>query len=282
MNQNSEIIDYKTKFLDCEDKFDTIFRLTSAASKIISSDLTILKVNDALAAMLGYTAREIEGTKILDYACEEYKAHWHDLQDALWNREVPHFKLQVCLKRKDHTLAWVDVTTILFKDSGTTYGFTVLDDITGQKNYELTQQRLTTALDNARISVWEMDCDLNYVYRSDNHDIIFGYPQPQQTWSISDYSGHLFNDCSNNFHTAIEKLTTLGKCSFEGRITCTDGSIKWIAFSGKKEQDGATNRFKFLGTLSDITDSKLKEQYKEDFVSIASHEFKTPVTSLKA
>lgn len=54
-------IDYQQRFLECNEKFDTIFRLTSTASKIIAPDLTILKVNQAMADLIGYTTEEIEG-----------------------------------------------------------------------------------------------------------------------------------------------------------------------------------------------------------------------------
>jgi len=37
-----------------------------------------------------------------------------------------------------------------------------------------------------------------------------------------------------------------------------------------------------LGTLLDITEFKRLQQQKDDFISIASHELKTPITSLKA
>jgi len=274
--------DYKIKFLECDDKFNTIFKLTSAASKIIAPDLTILKVNDALADLLGYRPDEIEGTQILDYACEEYKPHWHDLQDALWKRKVPYFKLQVCLTRKNGLLAWVDVTTVLFKDSGKTYGFTVLDDITGQKQYEQTQKRLTTALRNARLSVWETDADLNMIFRSEGHDAIFGYDWEADDWSMQKYADHLLESDRQEFAGFLTQLKTVGAASFQGRIITVNNTVKWIALQAKAEYDQSGIPLKYLGTIADVTLEKQKERHKEDFISIASHELKTPVTGLKA
>ena len=89
------------KFNECEQRFKAIFSLTSAATKIIDANLTIIEVNDALVDLLGYKRSEICGTKIMDYACEEYKDAWKDLQRAMWLHGRSDFKIDVCLRKKD-------------------------------------------------------------------------------------------------------------------------------------------------------------------------------------
>ncbi len=67
----------------------------------------------------------------------------------------------------------------------------------------------------------------------------------------------------------------------EFRINHSDGEIHWCIANGQPQytQDGI---FKgYIGACIDITGQKLLQQQKDDFIAIASHELKTPVTSIK-
>jgi PAS domain S-box-containing protein len=282
MQEKNEPNDFEKRYRECDAKFNSIFTLSSVASKIIRSDLTIIKVNSALCELLGYSADEIQGTKILDHARQDHIPYWHCLQEELWSKKVPFFKLQACLYRKDRTQVWVDVTTILYDDQGETFGYTNLDDITGLKQFQKSQKRLNVALKYSGTAVWELDLDTGEVFRSPDHDAIFGYQHRQEHWSVEQYYPHISEEDLPNFKKAIAHIQENGGMDIQVRITRSDGILQWLNMKGKTETDRQGKAVKLIGVINDITKDKMIERHKDDFISIASHELKTPVTSLKA
>lgn len=69
---------------------------------------------------------------------------------------------------------------------------------------------------------------------------------------------------------------------FQLRIKRSDGIYRWhlIRIMPIKDEDGEMQLW--VGTATDIEELRLLQQQKDDFISIASHELKTPLTSLKA
>jgi PAS domain S-box-containing protein len=121
-------------------RFRTIFETSRLGNKVISSDLKILQVNPAMVALLGYDKKEdIIGSRILDYAPEEFHQYWKLLQKKLWETNMPSFTLETCLRKKDGSIIWCQVNSILFKDNGKTLGYTTIEDVSEQ--HELKQQR---------------------------------------------------------------------------------------------------------------------------------------------
>jgi PAS domain S-box-containing protein len=123
----------QTAYQQTQVRFRTVFENSRLGNKIITSDLKILQVNRALVAMLGYDRKEeIIGTFIMDYVPEGYQEHWKLLQSKLWHTKMPSFSLETCLRRKDGSTFWCQVTSILFLDQDDTLGYTIIEDISVQ------------------------------------------------------------------------------------------------------------------------------------------------------
>ncbi len=67
----------------------------------------------------------------------------------------------------------------------------------------------------------------------------------------------------------------------EFRFIHVDGTIHWCIATGKPQYFNGTFSG-YIGACVDITEQKRLQQQKDDFIGIASHELKTPVTSIKA
>jgi two-component system CheB/CheR fusion protein len=68
----------------------------------------------------------------------------------------------------------------------------------------------------------------------------------------------------------------------EQRLVCKDGSLRWVtvSVSAIRNQEGKSEAA--VAVYHDITERKALEQQKDEFIGIASHELKTPLTSIKS
>ncbi len=69
---------------------------------------------------------------------------------------------------------------------------------------------------------------------------------------------------------------------FENRYQRADGQYRWHLNRMLPIKNEQAEVQLWIGTATDINDLKQLQDQKDDFISIASHELKTPITSLKA
>jgi PAS domain S-box-containing protein len=110
-------------------------------------------------------------------------------------------------------------------------------------------------------------------------------------WTGRDFDKHLGTGWLQAVHKAdrqklAEKLTgdiaVHGFFEVEFRLNHVDKTLHWCILTGQPQYDNRGNFLGYIGSCVDITEQKLLQQQKDDFIGIASHELKTPVTSIKA
>ena len=69
---------------------------------------------------------------------------------------------------------------------------------------------------------------------------------------------------------------------FQARAKRADGAYRWHLIRLMPIKDPEGKLLQWVGTATDIQELRLLQQHKDDFINIASHELKTPITSLRA
>jgi signal transduction histidine kinase len=87
-----------------------------------------------------------------------------------------------------------------------------------------------------------------------------------------------YTRCSEVFEDAF---THRREYSLEYRFRREDGEYRWVRETGIPRYSAEGKFEGYIGSCIDVHETKMHEQRKDDFIRMASHELKTPVTSIK-
>lgn len=157
----------------------------------------------------------------------------------------------------------------------------VTEQVLARRKVENAEERLRLASEATGIGSWDLDLQTGQVIYSPILAELLGQPgkfdmSQEQMWSL------LHPDDVHLANKAFEEAMETGIYHCQCRVLRADEQVCWIGVMGKVMYDTGKNPQRMIGTVMDITESKQEEIKKNDFIAIASHELKTPLTSLKA
>lgn len=222
------------------------------------------------------------------YVLPEDQPHVQSMiQHVIMNKSV--FELEHRIIQADGSVGWAHSRVIpLFDGNGEiTEWFGAGADITERKQAEetlhLSEQKCSIALQAAHMAAWDWNIESDITEWNDQHYYLLGL-QPGNMIKTSAFFLKFIHpdDVQKVSDELMQAVTESGFYHAEFRVIRKDSQVRWMNGYGRVVSKRAGKANRMAGVMFDITHSKLLEQQKEGFISIASHELKTPVTSIKA
>ena len=279
----------------------------------LNQDEIILYSNSQFAAMVDLPLSEVIGIPFGKFIPEGCKTAFDKLMKSGWNADS---KGEILLKNNKGSIIPVLLSfTSLELHEGTSLSV-ILTDLSAQKETENQLKTKNEQLEEARGNVAKMNEELEDMVRERTKDLLlsreyFKYLAnniPVLIWTADmngkldyinqqwyEYTGFGLED-SKTKQTELVHPDDLESSSMAWRQALknkerygqefrfkrnADGAYRWHYAQAIPFKDERDNITAWIGTCIDIDDQKKQLERKDEFIGVASHELKTPLTSLK-
>lgn len=274
----------------------------------------ILYSNSQFATMVDMPLAKVIGLPITDFIPDKFQRAFQEIFEEGWESDS---KGEISLINKNNQLIpFLLSVTSLELDDGSALSI-ILTDMTAQKENELQLKSKNEQLEQARLVVAKMNEELEDIVRIRTKDLFVSREHfkfladniPVIVWTTDgngqadyfnkkwyEYTGLDFersrgfgsqqvlhpDDLIQTAKAWTEAITNQTSFQFEYRIKrASDGQYRWHLGKGEPFKDETGNLIAWFGTSTDIEDQKKEIEKKDEFIGVASHELKTPLTSLK-
>lgn len=280
----------KQKANDTGDYAKAIIETMHESLLMLTGDLRIRHANKGFYKTFHVTPDETEGCYLYDIVNGEWDIPELKVQmDLLQATDIPFTHLEVTREFPivGRKTVWLNANKFPMKEGKGNMILLAIQDMTEQKSLEEdlknNEERLHLLIKNASDIITVLDEKGMITYESPAIEPVLGY-KPEERIGKNIHTDPIVHPEDRSIKVellqkAIESPTE--NISGEFRLRHKDGSYHMIeAIFNNMLDNNKINGI--IATYRDITERKSLEHHKDEFIGIASHELKTPVTSLKA
>ena len=146
------------------------------------------------------------------------------------------------------------------------------------------EERMKLAVTAAQLGTWFLAIASGEFIITSRTKEIYGFQEDEEV-SLEQTMAQIVDTHRDEVRLAMEMaIKEGGAYDIEYPIIrLKDGELRWLRAVGRKYSAIANAAVEhFSGTIMDITEPKAEDQRKQDFISIVSHEMRTPITSINA
>jgi len=252
---------------ESEKGFRKFFEQGSIGLALVSKDLRILGVNQALSRMLQYTLEELTGAGIADFCVPEDGPLLMEHLRRLLRIDSSNYRKGHRYLRKDGGVLRVNLTAsaILDADGIPCQVLCVFEDFTvlmlALDELQRDEALLAEAQRIARLGSWERDLITNTIRWSDEFYRIIGIEPHSVPASLEAFLRHVDPNDLQRVRQKVEEAQRKGiSNSIDFQIFLSDGTKRMIHSRTEVQRDSLGSAVLLRGTIQDITDQKKIEQ----------------------
>ncbi|MFF5381500.1 ATP-binding protein [Pedobacter suwonensis] len=205
------------------------------------------------------------------------------------NHHVPGVGISL-IKNGKPTLGYYDLTYTPLKVNGKVIGLMqtatdITEHVISKEKLQKAYEQIRLSKEAAQLGTFDMDMATGHMQWDDRCRLLFGISHSNEVDFERDFLQNLHQDDLERINAVLayvfDKQASNGIYDVEYRtIGFEDKRLRWIRAKGQVYFDASDKPMRFIGSVLDITEQKEDEQRKNDFIGMASHELKTPLTSI--